>query len=181
MAERKKKDIRLDIEPDGKWKLKGGFNVPKKGTGAPNTGYCEACGNSRIRYMFVLEHPEYGTVRCGRNCAGKLLSGRDAKVLDDKQALVDAMRREVFMEQIWRVNTEKQTWFLRFEGTAITIIRSKYGDGFGILMGDRASAVWRRNGKPIETLDAAKETAFDIILAAERRARKRTTRRGGDF
>lgn len=172
MAERKKKDIRLDIEPDGKWKLTGGFTVPQKGQGNSTPGYCEACGNSRVRYLFVLEHPEYGTVRCGRNCAGKLLSGPESRALGNKQALEDAMRRNVFMEQIWHVNTEKHTWFLRFEGTAITIIRSKYG-GFGVLTGKNASAVWRRNGNPIETLEDAKETAFDILLASERRARTR--------
>lgn len=178
MAEHKKKDIRLDIEPDNRWKCKSGYGVPKGGTGDPNKpSYCEACGNSRVRYMFVLEHPEYGTVRCGRNCAEKLLSGPRKKSAMNKQSLDEALRREVFLEQIWRFNAEKKTWFLRYNNIGITIIRSKFGNGFGILMSDQP-AVWRRNGKPIETLMEAKETAFDIILAAEQRAKRKSERKG---
>lgn len=176
-----RKDVRNNLEPDGRWRHTASKDMAfekRMGRSEKDLHLCDACGRP-TRYIFVLDHPEFGSVNCGRTCAGKLLGKRaDIKVIE-KRLMDESIRREIFMDQIWRFNVEKRTWFLRYNDIAITIIRSKYGNGFGILMSDQP-AVWRRNGKPIETLLAAKEAAFDIILAAERRARKKATRKG-DF
>lgn len=170
----KTKDVRFNLEPDGKWRHTETLDmVHEKVMGRADSirCACEACGSGRVRYAFILKHPEYGTIRCGRTCAGKLL-GKTADVAAmEKRAMEESLRREVFMDQIWRFNAEKKTWFLRYEGIGITIIHSRFG-GFGVLMGEH-QAIWRRKGNPLATLEDAKEAAFDVILSAEKRAKKR--------
>ena len=60
----------------GRWDRPG---VPHKGWSFDQmedaqdaTSTCEMCGNEKVRYVHVMSHPAYGTLRVGCVCAEKM-------------------------------------------------------------------------------------------------------------
>lgn len=93
---------------------------------------CEMCGNERIRFVHLMQHPDYPhELRVGCVCAEKIsddyVNPRKAEDTLRKRA----SRRKNFNNKEWRFNPEKQTYSKKYKGEYITIKKSRYGN-FGI-------------------------------------------------
>lgn len=170
------KEIRNDFEQDGQWKYIAAVDMAfEKRTGKDEGRLClcDVCNRELARFVHILEHPEHGRVRCGKSCAAKLLGDKNLAKQMDKKAWETGVRKEIFLSKRWKANREKGTWFLFYEGHKITIMKSKFkSESYGILLD--GAQIWTWNDKDIRSVDAAKELAFDIIVAAEKRMRRST-------
>ena len=106
---------------------------------------CEICGNERIRFVHLMQHPDYPhKLRVGCVCAEKMsddyVNPRKAEDTLRKRA----SRRKNFNNKEWRFNPEKQTYSKKYKGEYITIKKSRYGN-FGIYFANKS--FWNYNGK----------------------------------
>ncbi len=106
---------------------------------------CEMCGNERIRFVHLMQHPDYPhKLRVGCVCAEKMsddyVNPRKAEDTLRKRA----SRRKNFNNKEWRFNPEKQTYSKKYKGEYITIKKSRYGN-FGIYFANKS--FWNHNGK----------------------------------
>lgn len=122
---------------------------------------CEMCGNERIRFVHLMQHPDYPhELRVGCVCAEKMsddyVNPRKAEDTLRKRA----SRRKNFNNKEWRFNPEKQTYSKKYKGEYITIKKSRYGN-FGIYFANKS--FWNYNGKKIYSFESAERAAFEIF------------------
>ena len=122
---------------------------------------CEMCGNERIRFVHLMQHPDYPLeLRVGCVCAEKMsddyVNPRKAEDVLRKRA----SRRKNFNNKEWRFNPEKQTYSKKYKGEYITIKKSRYGN-FGIYFANKS--FWNYNGKKIYSFEGAERAAFEIF------------------
>ena len=65
------------------------------------------------------------------------------------------------MRQEWVYKPETGNYTLRYRGERITIMRGKFGPGWGVMF--RREARWDYNGQKIRDLETAKLVAFDMF------------------
>jgi len=118
---------------------------------------CEMCNHEGIRYVHIMEHPEFdGQLRAGCSCAEKMEGnyanpGRREKALRNKYS-----RLVTFRKKNWSLRPNGN-YTLKFKGYYITIIPSKFKKGeYGIIFIDKPT--WN-----IDSLDKAKQIAFNIV------------------
>lgn len=122
---------------------------------------CQMCGKERIRYIHILEHPDYtGEMRVGCVCASKMIDdylypGEQERVLKNR-----INRRRNFLNREWRYKSDTGNYTLRYKGENITILKSNYG-GFGVVF--QGKICWSYNGRKIPNLSIAKIVAFDLF------------------
>lgn len=127
-----------------------------------NYEVCEMCGNERIRYVHLLEHPDYhGEIRVGCVCASKMIDDYvDPK--ESERKLKNRVNRKLnFMKQEWRFKSSTGNYTLRYKGNNITIMKSKHGPNWGVIF--KGKYLWDYNGKRIKDLDTAKIVAFNLF------------------
>lgn len=122
---------------------------------------CEMCGNERIRFVHLMQHPDYPhELRVGCVCAEKMsddyVNPRKAEDTLRKRA----SRRKNFNNKEWRFNPEKQTYSKKYKGEYITIKKSRYGN-FGIFFANER--FWNYNGKKFYSFESAERAAFEIF------------------
>lgn len=115
---------------------------------------CEMCNNERIRFIHVMEHPDFeGTINVGCICAGKMSDDYAGANLRRSESESRAKRRGKWLSRKWNTSM-KGNPYLRIKGHIITIYRNKTGAyGFSI---DR-----KFSDRTYGTLDSAKLAAFD--------------------
>lgn len=121
---------------------------------------CELCGCPAVRFVHVMEHPEYGgTLEVGCVCAGIVEGDMIAARERERQARNRANRRKRFVQQEWSTSKNgNQT--LKYKGQRVTIIPSKFG-GFGVVC--EGETVWKHKGQKIPDFQTAARVAFEII------------------
>lgn len=123
---------------------------------------CEMCGKEKIRYVHILKHPDYGgEIRVGGNCASKMISDYTAPKEREKNLKNRINRRRNFMKQEWRCKPETGNYTLRYKGEQITIMKSKYGSGWGIIF--KGKQLWTYQDQKINDFETAKQAAFDLL------------------
>lgn len=123
---------------------------------------CEMCGNEKIRYVHILEHPAYdGEIRAGCVCASKMIDDY-AVPLEREHAVKNRLKRkQSFFRQEWYTKSSTGNLVLRYKGEHITIIKSKHGPGYGVIFQNECK--WDYRGKKILDLLTAKLVAFDLF------------------
>ena len=70
-------------------------------------------------------------------------------------------RRENFIRRDWRYKEDTGNYTLRYKGKIITIMKSKFGVGFGVIF--RGEQHWKYRGEKIRDLETAKLVAFELF------------------
>lgn len=138
-------------------------DIAENATGSENIEYeqCEMCGNEKIRFVHIMEHPEYpNELRVGCVCAEKMsgdyVNPRKAEDTLRKRAL----RRKNFNNKDWNFNPAKRTHSKKYKGEYITIMESWNGN-LGIFFAD--NRIWEYNGRKIRSFEEAERVAFEIF------------------
>lgn len=127
-----------------------------------NYEQCEMCGNERIRYVHLLEHPDYsGEIRVGCICASKMIDDYADPKRSERQLKNRANRRINFMKQEWHLKQDTGNYTLRYKGNNITIMKSKFGSNWGVIF--RGKSVWNHNGNKILDFHTARIVAFNLF------------------
>lgn len=123
---------------------------------------CEMCGQERIRYVHLLKHPEYrGEIRVGCDCASKMICDYVTPQERERNLRNRVNRRKSFMRQEWYRKPETGNYTLRYKGERITIMKSKYGNSWGIIFQGRQQ--WNYRGIKITDFDTARIVAFNMF------------------
>lgn len=124
---------------------------------------CEMCGKERIRYVHILSHPDYGEIRVGCDCASRMLDDYVNPQQREKDLKNRMNRRRSFLRQSWQYKVSTGNYSLRYKGEYITIMKSKYGPGWGVIFQNKSC--WEYNGRKINDVQTAKLVAFDLFDA----------------
>lgn len=123
---------------------------------------CEMCNQEGVRYIHVMEHPNYNSqLRVGYKCAEKMEDDYVKPKNRENQLKNKYNRLRNFLKKDWKVN-DKGNYSLKYKTHSITIMPSKFNVGeFGIIFKKESS--WNHNGKKIKSLHEAKLLAFGLI------------------
>ena len=150
----------------GKWSVAG---VPHKGWKCVDledqgkaTAICEMCEAQSIRYVHVMEHPEYKDVlRVGCICAGHMEQDPAAARAREARATSEAARRVRWLSRSWRVSA-KGNRYVTARGYRTTVYPARGGWKFTVAAVEETNVV--RSHRSFATSDEAKLAAFDQIL-----------------
>ena len=82
----------------------------------------------------MLKHPDYdGEIRVGCDCASKMICDYVTPQERERNLKNRVNRRKNFMKQEWYRKPETGNYTLRYKGDYITIMKSKFGPGWGII------------------------------------------------
>jgi hypothetical protein len=125
---------------------------------------CEMCGKEGIRYIHIMEHPQYPqTVRAGRVCAGNMENDYAAPWQRERELLNRHNRKMAFLKREWQY-CQNGNYVLKFKGEYLTIMPSKYNKNhYGVIYGGQS--IWNYRGRKMSDLRTAKLAAFDIFDA----------------
>lgn len=84
---------------------------------------CQMCQKERIRYVHVMDHPEYdGELRVGCICAGKMSEDRVGAKAREKVLRNKAARRKKWLSRKWRTSAAGNS-YLNLDGMNIGVFR----------------------------------------------------------
>jgi hypothetical protein len=86
---------------------------------------CEMCEKETIRYVHIMEHPDYGELRCGCVCAGNMEEDKKRAEEREKKRKNLTKRRINWLTRRWRVSA-KGNEFLNTDGANIVIFRQSF-------------------------------------------------------
>jgi hypothetical protein len=147
-----------------KWRQPG---VPHKGwqcediedLGAPDA-VCEMCEVQEIRYVHVMSHEDYGTLRCGCICAGHMEGDRAGARQREKSFKARLSRRAKWLHREWRVSCNGNE-FINTNGFNVVVYRK--GTTWGARFIDKITGYKQFSQHPYASANAAKLAAFDAI------------------
>lgn len=121
---------------------------------------CEMCDHEGIRYVHIMEHPEFnGQLRVGCSCAEKMEEDYANPRFREKVLRNKYGRLATFMKRNWSLRPNGN-YTLKFKGRYITIMPSKFKRGeYGVMF----------NGNPVwnfGSFEKAKRGAFDLFDAS---------------
>lgn len=123
---------------------------------------CEMCGNEKIRYVHIMEHPEFlGELRVGCKCACHMTDDYESPQARERELRNRVQRKKNFMKREWRQVIKTGNYTLKYKGEYITIMRSKYGPGWGVIFA--GEYCWDYHGKKIYDFDTARLVAFNLF------------------
>lgn len=147
-----------DIPHKG-WTLIDVIDVREDNQSEDETEYesCMMCGNERIRYVHIVEHPQYEeTLRVGCVCAEKMTSDYLNPRKLEQKLRNKAARRTNWKKKEWKFSI-KGNRYLKIEGHFITIFRDKITNKYKVSIDSTFGK------KQFDTLEDAKTAAFNGI------------------
>ena len=112
--------------------------------------------------MHFLRHPEYDReLRVGCICASKMIEDYAAPLERERNQKNRTNRKGNFMKRSWSYKSGTGNYCLRYKGENITIMRSKYGSGWGVVF--KGKGYWEYHGRKIDDLETAKLVAFELF------------------
>jgi hypothetical protein len=138
------------------------LGIPHKGwtcvgiddLGEGNSQSCEMCGNERVRFLHVMEHPEIEeSFSVGCVCSAKMTG--DYAAAQERTTVMKnrAERRRRWLTRTWKLSQSGNPR-LNIDGKYLTVYRGRFG-GWGFRFGSI------RSKKFYPTLDEAKLALFD--------------------
>lgn len=122
---------------------------------------CEMCGQEKIRYVHILQHPNFnGELRVGCVCAERMTDDYINPQKTERELKNRLNRKKNFMRREWQERNQGK-YVLRYKGENITIMKSKFGAGWGVLYGGQS--VFRYNNRRIDDFHTARLIAFDLF------------------
>ncbi len=157
----------------GKWTRP---DVPHRGwtcidvydDGSPPSRICEMCEKQEIRYVHVLEHPEYdGPLSVGCICAEAMEEDYTEPREREQRLKGIAARRRRWEERDWDVSA-KGNYYTTLPGYVVAVIPDNNG-GWRLWIKDRSSERRQRGSKSYPTEGHAMIAGFDAVLWMEKR------------
>lgn len=150
----KQKDV-----PHKGWVLIDVIDVREDNQPEHETDYesCMMCGNERIRYVHVVEHPQYEeSLRVGCVCAEKMTNDYLNPRKLEQKLRNRASRKANWKNKEWKFSI-KGNRYIKQDGHLITIFRDKKTNKYKV-------SIDQTFGKKVfNTLDEAKISAFNGI------------------
>lgn len=110
---------------------------------------CEMCGQEKIRYVHILQHPNFnGELRVGCVCAERMTDDYINPQKTERELKNRLNRKKNFMRREWQERNQGK-YVLRYKGENITIMKSKFGAGWGVLYGGQT--IFYKGIMPSET------------------------------
>lgn len=157
----------------GKWSRSG---VPHRGwvcVGIEDLGQpdqlCEMCESIEIRYVHLMEHPEYPeTLGVGCVCAEHMEGDYVNPKQREKRLRSKASRRKTWPRRKWKVSA-KGNLYINTEGFNLTVFprRDRKGRYWGLSVTHRETGVGQFGRRRYPTEEAAKMAALDALLWAK--------------
>lgn len=123
---------------------------------------CEMCESAEIRYVHVMQHPEYpDTLRCGRICAGHMAEDYAAAEERERKAQNRATRRQNWLTRNWRISG-KGNWFLNTDGFNIVVYPEGQWWKARITHRETGRGFWSK--RTYHSADACKLATLDALL-----------------
>lgn len=114
-----------------------------------------------IRYVHILQHPNFnGELRVGCVCAERMTDDYINPQKTERELKNRLNRKKNFMRREWQERNQGK-YVLRYKGENITIMKSKFGAGWGVLYGGQS--VFRYNNRRIDDFHTARLIAFDLF------------------
>lgn len=122
---------------------------------------CEMCGNEKIRYVHIMQHPDFPEeLHVGCVCAEKMSGDYVNPRRDEKRLRKRAARRTNFNKREWNCNPAKRTYSKKYKGEYITMMENRYGN-WGIFFANKR--FWEYKGRRMNSFEEAERVAFDIF------------------
>lgn len=147
--------------PHKGWHCVDVVNLRADGEPADDTDYatCQMCGNEKIRYVHIMEHPDVEeALDVGCVCAEKMSDDYDGPKRREARLRNRASRRTRWLHRKWRVSAKGNS-FLNVDGRNLVVYPTKTGR-WGYKIGDRFGP------KTYPTVREAKLALFDDFWAA---------------
>jgi hypothetical protein len=117
--------------PRGKWNDPA---VPHKGWTCMDiedleepVGICEMCENQEVRYVHIMEHPDYPeTIRARCDCAGAMEEDSKRACKREQTLKNSATRRGYWLQRTWRTSAKGNS-YLNTDGFNIVIFKHSRG------------------------------------------------------
>lgn len=123
---------------------------------------CEMCGNEKLRFVHIMKHPEYPDVlNVGRICAEKMSDDYINPNKMENELRKKASRRNNFKRVEWNFNITKNTYSKKYKGEYITIMKSRYGNNWGVFFAKQQK--WDYKGNKILSFELAEKVAFEMF------------------
>jgi hypothetical protein len=124
---------------------------------------CQMCESTEIRYVHVMQHPDYreGDLHCGCICAGHMSGNLAAARSRERSMRNRATRRGRFPRRKgWKVSAKGNS-HIKVDGYHVVLVRRGGGFGIGLTPPGAEDMMWGRKTYPTE--HAARLGAFDAI------------------
>ena len=138
-------------------------DVPKSGwkclgvndLGAP-VGVCEMCGHQIIRYVHTMYHPDFGTLRVGCVCAGKMEGDIEKAKKREQDFKNRESRKENFKNRKWKTSKNNNS-YIKIKGHLIVLYYNKKYDNWKYSIDNEFCK------EVFATKDEAVEAAFEVL------------------
>jgi hypothetical protein len=143
--------------PHKGWHMVDVIDVRADGQPVHETDYesCTMCGNERIRYVHILEHPDFeGQMRTGIVCAEKMTNDYITHHQLERELRNRASRRLNWIKKDWRVSRNGNRTLI-VDGNRITIFRDFHSGKYKLYVKNIIGK------KLFASLEEAKKAAFD--------------------
>lgn len=108
-----------------------------------------------------MQHPNFnGELRVGCVCAERMTDDYINPQKTERELKNRLNRKKNFMRREWQERNQGK-YVLRYKGENITIMKSKFGAGWGVLYGGQS--VFRYNNRRIDDFHTARLIAFDLF------------------
>ena len=133
--------------------------IEKKGLAAVSSSFFAALCSAFGRYDVV--HSDFnGELRVGCVCAEHMTDDYINPQKSERELKNRLNRKKNFMRREWQERAQGK-YVLRYKGENITIMKSKFGAGWGVLYGGQS--VFRYNNRRIDDFHTARLIAFDLF------------------
>lgn len=143
--------------PHKGWTLVDVIDVREDGQSAWETDYetCMMCGNEKIRYVHILEHPEVDEeFRVGCTCSEKMTNDYINPERRERELRNRASRRVNWTKKDWKIS-KSGNFFLKVDRQHLLIYKDKKTDKYKVKIGETFGK------KTFNTLAEAKIAAFN--------------------
>lgn len=143
--------------PHKGWTLLDVIDVREYDQAEWETNYetCMMCGNEKIRYVHIVEHPEVeDEFRVGCTCAEKMTSDYINPERRERELRSRAIRRINWAKREWK-RSKNGNYFLNIQERHLLIFKDKKTNKYKVKVGERFGK------KTFDTLEEAKIAAFN--------------------
>lgn len=159
----------------GKWAQAG---VPHKGWTCVDfedleepAEVCEMCESVEIRYVHVMQHPEYSDIlRCGCVCAEHMSGDYESPRRREADAKNLDRRRAGWLKRQWKFSANGGSQYLRTDGFVL-IIYEVPGGWMGVIK-DQMTGNEKKARRCYPTEDEFKLAAFDAMVQLKKKWRE---------
>jgi len=145
--------------PHRGWSLLDVIDVREDGQREEDTDYetCMMCGNEKIRYVHLVEHPEIDEeFRVGCVCAENMTNDYVNPLKRERELRNRASRRKNWSKKQWK-HSQKGNLYLKVENHLLVIFTDKKTAKFKVMIGKTVGHM------SFDTIELAKIAAFNGI------------------